>query len=126
MVKKAARTYEFLTVASVYVVMVKVTYIESNGVERVTALRLGQTLMDGAIDNEVEGVMAECGGLCACSTCHVYVEDAWLQACGEPSELEEGMLDFAADLRANSRLSCQIQITEAMDGMVVRVPERQY
>ncbi|MBT3371935.1 MAG: 2Fe-2S iron-sulfur cluster binding domain-containing protein [Rhodospirillaceae bacterium] len=106
--------------------MVKVTYIESNGVERVTALRLGQTLMDGAIDNEVEGVMAECGGLCACSTCHVYVEDAWLQACGEPSELEEGMLDFAADLRANSRLSCQIQITEAMDGMVVRVPERQY
>ncbi len=106
--------------------MVKVTYIEIDGTERATELRPGQTLMDGALEHQIDGIMADCGGLCACSTCHVYVDDRWLDKCGEPSELEEGMLDFAADVRGNSRLSCQIQITDAMNGMVVRVPERQF
>ena len=66
-----------------------------------------------------------CGGVCACSTCHVYVDEAWREKTGEPSPMEEDMLDFAFDLKPNSRLSCQIKVTEALDGLVVTTPERQ-
>lgn len=106
--------------------MPQVTFIENDGTEKVFQLRPGQTLMEGAVEHRISAILADCGGLCACSTCHVYVDDAWLDACGEISELEAGMLDFTMDPRANSRLSCQIKMTDALDGLVVHVPERQF
>jgi 2Fe-2S ferredoxin len=81
--------------------------------------------METAIKNDVPGIEAECGGACACATCHVYVEEPWREKTGGPSPMEEDMLDFGYDVRSNSRLSCQIKVTEALDGLVVRVPERQ-
>lgn len=106
--------------------MPRVTYVEFDGTERVAEVRLGQTVMEGAVENRISAIVADCGGLCACSTCHLYVDDAWLAACGERTELEDGMLDFAVDVRANSRLSCQIRITDALDGLIVHLPERQF
>jgi 2Fe-2S ferredoxin len=73
----------------------------------------------------VPGIEAECGGACACATCHVYVDEAWSGAVGKAGPMEEDMLDFAYDIRPNSRLSCQIKVSDALDGLVVRVPERQ-
>jgi len=84
------------------------------------------TVMETAKKHLIEGIEAECGGACACATCHVYVEEAWREAVGPPSEMEEDMLDFAFDVRPSSRLSCQIKVTEALDGLVVRVPEKQF
>ncbi|MDP6565761.1 MAG: 2Fe-2S iron-sulfur cluster-binding protein [Alphaproteobacteria bacterium] len=106
--------------------MPTVTFIQHDGAERVVELKTGQTLMDGAIKHEIAGIVADCGGLCACSTCHVYVEADWLAACGGRDELEDGMLDFAIEARDSSRLSCQIVVDDSLDGLVVRVPERQY
>ena len=70
-------------------------------------------------------IKAECGGACACATCHVYVDEAWREATGSPEQMEEDMLDFAFDVRSESRLSCQIKVTDALDGLVVRTPEKQ-
>lgn len=70
-------------------------------------------------------IKAECGGACACATCHVYVDEAWREATGSPEQMEEDMLDFAFDVRSESRLSCQIKVTDALDGLVVRIPEKQ-
>ena len=83
------------------------------------------TVMETAIKNGVPGIEAECGGACACSTCHVYVDEGWREKTGEPSPMEEDMLDFAFEVKPNSRLSCQIKVTEALDGLVVTTPERQ-
>ena len=81
---------------------------------------------DGNRDqNGVPGIEAECGGACACATCHVYVDEAWREKVGEPSPMEEDMLDFGFDVRPNSRLSCQIKVRDELDGLVVRTPERQ-
>ena len=85
----------------------------------------GSTVMENAIKNDVPGIEAECGGACACATCHVYVDEAFMAVVGEPEPMEEDMLDFAFDVRPNSRLSCQIKVRDALDGLVVRVPERQ-
>lgn len=85
----------------------------------------GSTVMENAVRNSVPGIEAECGGACACATCHVYVDEAWTDAVGAPSAMEEDMLDFAVEVQPNSRLSCQIKITPALDGLVVKVPERQ-
>ena len=85
----------------------------------------GATVMEMAIRNNVPGIEAECGGACACATCHVYVDEAWREKVGPPSPMEEDMLDFGYDVRPNSRLSCQIKVTDALDGLVVRIPERQ-
>ncbi|MEX0840803.1 MAG: 2Fe-2S iron-sulfur cluster-binding protein, partial [Xanthobacteraceae bacterium] len=86
---------------------------------------IGSTVMETAIKNAIPGIEAECGGACSCSTCHVYVDETWREATGEPSPMEEDMLDFAFDVRPNSRLSCQIKVTAALDGLVVSTPERQ-
>ncbi|HLP71026.1 MAG TPA: 2Fe-2S iron-sulfur cluster-binding protein [Rhizobium sp.] len=85
----------------------------------------GSTVMENAVRNSVPGIEAECGGACACATCHVYVDEAWTDTVGAPSAMEEDMLDFAVDVQPNSRLSCQIKVTPALDGLVVKVPERQ-
>jgi len=106
--------------------MPKITYIEHNGTEHVVDAEIGQTVMEAAIKNNIPGIEAECGGACACATCHVYVEEAWRKTSGEPDEMEEDMLDFAFDVRDSSRLSCQIKVTEELDGLVVRVPEKQF
>jgi len=106
--------------------MPKITYIEHNGTEHVVEAEIGQTVMEVAIKNNIPGIEAECGGACACATCHVYVDEAWRAATGEPEEMEEDMLDFAFDIRDSSRLSCQIKMTEELDGLVVRVPEKQF
>jgi len=105
--------------------MPKITYIDFGGTARDVEATVGATVMETAIQNNVPGIEAECGGACSCSTCHVYVDPAWKEATGEPGPMEEDMLDFAFDVRPTSRLSCQIQVTEALDGLTVSTPERQ-
>jgi ferredoxin, 2Fe-2S len=105
--------------------MPKITYIDHAGTARTIEAEVGSTVMETAIKNAIPGIEAECGGACACATCHVYVDEAWREATGEPTPMEEDMLDFGFDVRANSRLSCQIKVTAALDGLVVRTPERQ-
>lgn len=106
--------------------MPKITFIEHNGTEHVVDADVGMTVMESAVRDSVPGIEAECGGACSCATCHVYVDEAWKEKTGQPEEMEEDMLDFAFDVRPNSRLSCQIKVTEDLDGLVLRVPERQY
>ena len=105
--------------------MARITYIQPDGTETAVDVENGMSVMEGAIRNMVRGIEAECGGACACATCHVYVEEAWRERVGGPSEMEEDMLDFAFDLRPSSRLSCQIEVEDTLDGLVVRIPERQ-
>jgi 2Fe-2S ferredoxin len=105
--------------------MVKITFIDHMGKARTVDAEIGSTVMETAIKNAIPGIEAECGGACACATCHVYVGEAWRAKTGEPSPMEEDMLDFGYDVRSNSRLSCQIKVTEELNGLVVTVPERQ-
>ena len=105
--------------------MPKITYIDSAGTARAIDAEVGATVMETAIKNDVPGIEAECGGACACATCHVYVDEAWREMVGGPSPMEEDVLDFGYDVKPNSRLSCQIKVTDALDGLVVRTPERQ-
>ena len=106
--------------------MAKITFIQPDGTERAVDAEIGMTVMETAKKNLIDGIEAECGGACACATCHVYVDVAWREKTGGPSDMEEDMLDFAFDVRPTSRLSCQIKVTEALDGLVVRVPEKQF
>lgn len=101
--------------------MPKITYIDINGDARVCDVQAGISVMEGAIQNNVEGILAICGGSCACSTCHAYVDEAWMNAVGTPDEIEDSTLELAVDRRPNSRLTCQIEVTDALDGLVVRV-----
>ena len=105
--------------------MVKITYIDAAGTSRTVEAQPGSTVMETAIKNGVPGIDAECGGACACATCHVYIDEAWRKKVGPPTAMEEDMLDFGYDVRSNSRLSCQIKVTEDLDGLVVHTPERQ-
>ncbi|MFG1392516.1 2Fe-2S iron-sulfur cluster-binding protein [Xanthobacter agilis] len=105
--------------------MVALTFIEFNGTSHQVDVPEGSTAMEAAVRNGVPGIVGECGGACACATCHVYVDEAWVGKVGEPSEMEEGMLDFASDVSPSSRLSCQIRLTAELDGLVLRMPESQ-
>ena len=105
--------------------MTKVTFIDASGESRTVEAQVGATVMETALRNSVPGIEAECGGACACATCHVYVADEWAEVVGKPSQMEEDMLDFAAAVRPNSRLSCQIKVSEALDGLVVTTPRKQ-
>ena len=105
--------------------MTKITFKDAAGGARIVEAQDGSTVMETAIRNAIPGIEAECGGACACATCHVYVDDAWRAIVGEPSPMEEDMLDFGYDVKPSSRLSCQIKVTQEIDGLVVRVPERQ-
>ena len=105
--------------------MAKITFVLSDGKRYEVEAKVGATVMRTAVENDVPGIEAECGGECACATCHVYVEREWADVTGKPSEIEEDMLDFAYEVRATSRLSCQIAVTEEMDGLIVHVPVRQ-
>src|SRR5580700_6526445 len=108
--------------------MPNVTYIEFNGTAHTVEVPVGTSLMRGAVDNNIAGIDADCGGECACATCHVYVDAAWLDVTGLPAagSQEASMLSFAALAQPNSRLSCQIAVSEALDGLVVRLPEGQH
>ncbi len=106
--------------------MPKITYVEFSGTEHAIEVKAGLTVMEGAVKHNVPGIDADCGGACACATCHVYVDAAWTDKVGSPSAMEESMLDFAENVEPNSRLSCQIKVTEALDGLVVRMPESQH
>lgn len=105
--------------------MTKLTYIAFDGTRFDVDAQDGSTVMENAIKNGIPGIEAECGGACACATCHVYVDEAWTAEVGPPEAMEEDMLDFAYDVRPTSRLSCQIRVREALDGLVVSIPERQ-
>ena len=105
--------------------MTKITYITADGDTFVVDAANGTTVMENAIRNDVPGIEAECGGACSCATCHVYVDEEWTQVVGSPEVMEEDMLDFAYEVRPNSRLSCQIRVRDELDGLVVHVPERQ-
>ncbi len=105
--------------------MTKLIYIAHDGKRFEVEAENGSTVMENAIRNAVPGIEAECGGACACATCHVYVDEAWMPALGEPETMEDDMLDFAYEVRPNSRLSCQIKMHDELDGLVVTVPERQ-
>ena len=106
--------------------MAKITFIEHSGKQHAVDAAPGMSVMEAAVKNMVPGIDADCGGACACATCHVYVEPQWLEAVGARNEMEEDMLDFAFDVRDNSRLSCQIKVTAGLDGLIVRVPEKQF
>ena len=105
--------------------MAKITYIEFNGTPHEAEVSAGMSVMEGAIDNNIPGIEAECGGACSCATCHVYVDPAWVEKTGKPDHLEKDMLESAYDIQENSRLSCQIEVSDELDGLVVRMPEHQ-
>lgn len=103
-----------------------ITFIEHDGTEHHIQGDEGQSLMRSAVDNNVPGIDADCGGECACATCHVFVEANWLPKTGAANEEEARLLGFAATLQPNSRLSCQIIMNDSLDGLVVRLPEAQH
>ena len=103
-----------------------ITFIEFDGTAHAVDVPAGGSVMEAAVSNNVPGIEADCGGACACATCHVYVSDQWLEKVGERGELEQSMLEFSDSMRPNSRLSCQIPLTEELDGLVVDMPESQY
>jgi ferredoxin, 2Fe-2S len=105
--------------------MIKITYIDSFGEARIVEAQEGATVMENAIRNAIPEITAECGGGCACATCHVYVGEKWMGITGKASDQEEDMLDFAYKVQPNSRLSCQIKVTPELDGLVVTTPDRQ-
>jgi 2Fe-2S ferredoxin len=105
--------------------MPKITYIDAAGEKYEVEAENGSTVMENAIRNGVPGIEAECGGACACATCHVYVDEAFMAKVGGPEPMEEDMLDFAYEVRPTSRLSCQIRVRDELDGLTVTVPERQ-
>ena len=105
--------------------MPRLTFVTSAGQRYDLDAREGTTAMENAVRSSVPGIDAECGGACACATCHVYVDAEWTGAVGEPEAMEEDMLDFAWEMKPNSRLSCQIRMSGELDGLVLHVPERQ-
>ena len=105
--------------------MTKIIYIDHEGVETEVEAENGLSVMEKAINNDIEGIVAECGGACACATCHVYVDDAFRQLTGEPDDMEQAMLEFTDNVKENSRLSCQIEVSDELDGLRVTTPESQ-
>ena len=106
--------------------MPNVTFISPDGTETTLEARDGDSVMEIAVKNGVKGIVAECGGACSCATCHVYVDEAFQTETGRPSAMEESMLDFAENVQPNSRLSCQIRVSDDLDGLVVRLPQSQH
>lgn len=105
--------------------MTKISIVAFDGTRFDIEAEPGSTVMENAVRNSVPGIEAECGGACACATCHVYVDEEWIEKVGPPSPMEEDMLDFAFEVKPTSRLSCQIKVKPELDGLVVNVPERQ-
>jgi 2Fe-2S ferredoxin len=106
--------------------MARITYIEANGASHTVDVEPGLSVMQGAVHNNIPGIVAECGGGCACGTCRVYVDEAWRAKTGEASEIEEATMEIREDSDPAKRLSCQIKVTEDLDGLIVRMPETQW
>lgn len=106
--------------------MPRVTFVDAAGEARTVAVETGRSLMQGALANGISGIVADCGGACACATCHVHVDRAWRDALPPMGAEEEAMLEMAIDPDANSRLSCQIEMDDALDGLTVTLPARQH
>lgn len=106
--------------------MPKITYVDKNGTRHTLEVAKGLSVMRGAVDNSVPGILAECGGACACATCQVIVTKEWATKLPAPEAMELSMLDGAEQGETTRRLSCQITVTDALDGLVVQVPESQY
>jgi ferredoxin, 2Fe-2S len=123
---RPCRTKGAATLSGPNTALAKITYIEHNGTEHTVDVKPGLSVMEGAVKNNIPGIDADCGGACACATCHVYVDEAWIEKTGSASAMEESMLDFAEEVKPNSRLSCQIRVTDALDGLLVRMPESQH
>jgi 2Fe-2S ferredoxin len=105
--------------------MAKVTYIENSGNSHTIEIANGLTVMEGAVQNDIPGIDADCGGGMACATCHVYVNDEWFDKIPKKEDGEEDMLDMAFEPKKNSRLSCQIIVSDELDGLIVRTPSKQ-
>ena len=106
--------------------MAKIIYVDHEGNERAIEATNGESVMEAAIKNSIPGIDADCGGACACATCHVYVDDAFMEKVGKPEDMEQSMLDFAENVQANSRLSCQISVSDELDGLRIITPESQH
>ena len=105
--------------------MAKITYTEFNGKTHTIEVRTGQSVMEGAVRHNIPGIIAECGGACSCATCHVYIDPAWFDKTGSRTPAEVDMLDYANGVQDNSRLSCQIKVSDALDGLVLTMPKTQ-
>ena len=105
--------------------MAKITYIEHNGTNHTVDVQNGLTVMEGAVQNDIPGIDADCGGAMACATCHVYVEEKWLDNLPKAEDAEVDMIDMAYEPKKNSRLSCQIIVSDELDGLEVTTPEKQ-
>jgi 2Fe-2S ferredoxin len=106
--------------------MPKITYIAPNGERHEVEVETGYSVMEGAINNNIEGIVAECGGACACATCHSYIDEAWLDKLPPMDDMEDSMLDAAFERKPNSRLTCQIEVSDELDGLVVHVAQNDY
>jgi len=106
--------------------MAKIIYVDHEGTERAIEATNGESVMETAIKNSIPGIDADCGGACACATCHVYVDEAFMDKVGKPEDMEQSMLDFAENVQANSRLSCQISVSDELDGLRIITPESQH
>ena len=106
--------------------MPKVTYIPPKGERHEVEVENGYSVMEGAINNNIEGIVAECGGACACATCHSYIDEAWIDKMPTMDDMEDSMLDAAYDRRSSSRLTCQLEMNDDWDGLVVHVGENEY
>jgi 2Fe-2S ferredoxin len=106
--------------------MPKITYVTSDGDRIEAEVEKGYSVMEGAINNNVDGIVAECGGACACATCHAYIDEAWLDKLPTMDDMENSMLDAAFERKFNSRLTCQLEVSDKLDGLVVFVAENDY
>ncbi len=106
--------------------MPNITFIDYQGESRTVDASNGDTVMEAATSNDIPGIDADCGGACACATCHIYISPDWTEIVGGPEELEAEMLEVAEEVKENSRLACQIHITDEMEGLVVTTPESQF
>ena len=106
--------------------MPTVTYVQASGNSHEVNLDAGSSLMQGAVDNMIDGILAECGGSCSCATCHCYIAESWVDKITPASEMEKDLLTCVSEPKDNSRLSCQIRMTEALDGLVVHLPVSQF
>ena len=105
--------------------MPKVVYITGDGERHEVEVENGYSVMEGAINNNIDGIVAECGGACACATCHAYIDEAWFGKLAEMDDMEDSMLDAAYERKDNSRLTCQIEISDELDGLVVHVADNE-
>jgi len=106
--------------------MPKITYITNDGNRHEIQVENGYSVMEGAINNDIDGIVTECAGACACATCHSYIDEAWLSKLPPMDDMEDSMLDAAYERKNNSRLTCQIEVTDELDGLVVHVADNEY